>query len=103
MYELKKEYHVFQKSLPPQRMLIPQLTRPQYQFVHSDQPPQIKFAPHFTETNYHTPSKTTCQITGGIQGKKRPDTKMGYYKMGRVCKVENDQRCEIEWVEPILM
>ncbi len=47
-----------------------QLTQPCYQFVHSNQTVQIKIAPHSTQTNYHTPRKTTSQTTGGTQGER---------------------------------
>ena len=68
----------------------PQLTRPQYQFVHSNQPPQIRFTPHFTQSNHHTPSKTTSQTTGGKQGERRLDRKMGDYKIQRREKKETE-------------
>ena len=76
------------KESAPINEEAPQLVRAQYQFVHSDQPLQINFTPHFTQTNHHTPSKTTSQTTGGKQGERRLDRKMGDNQIERREKKE---------------
>ena len=61
-----------------------QLTWPQYRYVDSNKSLQIKYAPHSSQTNYHTPSKAKSQTTGGKQGERRLYRKMGDFKIQRV-------------------
>ncbi len=68
-----------------------QLTQPCYQFVHSNQPVQIKFAAHSTQTNYHTPSKTTSPSKEGKQGERRQERKMGDNHIERKEKEERGE------------
>ena len=75
--EVKNSILSCQQSQHPQNLFIPQLTQPQYQFVHSDQPHQIKLGAYLTQTNQHTPSKTKGQTTVVKQGEGRLERKMG--------------------------
>ncbi len=48
----------------------------------------MRFTPHFTQTNHHTPSKTLSQTTGGKQGDRILDRKMGDNQIERREKKE---------------